>query len=86
MSIQVVIEQLKERGFKVYGPAPLTTYAYFTPDGVHIGYVQHNREALRTQRYTSLRVRWARASKPRARSKRWSSLRRGLTRVTARPS
>lgn len=42
MSIQVVIDQLKERGFKVYGPAPLTTYAWFTPDDVRIGYVQHS--------------------------------------------
>ena len=44
MSIQAVIDQLKERGFKVYGPSPLTTYAWFTPDDVRIGYVQHNRE------------------------------------------
>jgi hypothetical protein len=40
MSIQQVIDNLKGRGYDVYGPAPLTTYVYFT-DGKRIGYVQY---------------------------------------------
>jgi len=52
MSIQAVIDQLKERGFKVYGPQKLSTYVYFTPDGVRIGYVQYSN--LRGITYTTV--------------------------------
>lgn len=41
MSIRAVIDQLKERGFDVYGPEQLTTYVWFT-DGSNIGYVQYS--------------------------------------------
>lgn len=41
MSIKEVIDDLKEQGFKVYGPDPLTTYVWFTDDGKRIGYAQY---------------------------------------------
>lgn len=41
MSVQQLIDSLKEKGYEVYGPEKLSTYVYFT-DGKRIGYVQYN--------------------------------------------
>ena len=41
MSIQLLIDNLKKEGFKVYGPEKLTSYVWFT-DGERIGYGQYN--------------------------------------------
>ncbi len=41
MSIQLLIDSLKERGLQVYGPEKLTTYVWFT-DGERIGYGQYS--------------------------------------------
>jgi hypothetical protein len=40
MSIQLLIDSLKEKGMQVYGPEELTTYVWFT-DGKNIGYAQY---------------------------------------------
>lgn len=40
--MQQLIDALAKKGFKVYGPAPLTSYLYFT-DGKRIGYAQNGR-------------------------------------------
>lgn len=40
--IYELINQAKEHGFTVYGPADLTTYFYFT-DGQRVGYCQADR-------------------------------------------
>lgn len=41
MSIHLLIDSLKEKGYEVYGPEKLTSYAYFT-DGTRIGYAQYS--------------------------------------------
>ena len=41
MSIQILIDSLKDKNLQVYGPEKLTTYVWFT-DGKRIGYVQYN--------------------------------------------
>lgn len=41
MSIQLLIDNLKEKGLQVYGPEKLTTYVWFT-DGERIGYSQYS--------------------------------------------
>jgi hypothetical protein len=41
MSIQLLIDSLKEKGLQVFGPEKLTSYVFFT-DGTRIGYGQYN--------------------------------------------
>ncbi len=41
MAIELLIENLKEKGLQVFGPEKLSSYVFFT-DGTRIGYVQYN--------------------------------------------
>lgn len=42
MSIQFLIDSIKDKGLQVYGPEKLTTYVFFT-DGARVGYAQYDR-------------------------------------------
>ncbi len=53
-AVQEMIDDLKRRGYKVYGPRPLSTYVYFTDDTKRIAYAETS--VMRGPKYVSVHV------------------------------